>query len=78
MRAGEFLGQTIDVVEIAIRLVLVLLVELGIVEAFIVEFARRVEAGGGGSSDGRGRGSLSIRVGSRRNGGCIQCQLKNN
>jgi hypothetical protein len=37
MRTWEFLGETIDVVEIAIGLVLVLLVELGIVKALIVE-----------------------------------------
>ena len=41
MSTWEFLGEAIDVVEVAVRLVLMLLVELGLVEAFIVEFRRR-------------------------------------
>lgn len=36
----EFLGETVDVVEVAIGLVLVLLVQLGLVEALIVELDR--------------------------------------
>jgi hypothetical protein len=36
--AGELLGQTIDVIEVAVRLVFVLLVEFGIVEFFVIEF----------------------------------------
>jgi hypothetical protein len=35
--AGELLCKTIDVVKVAVGLVLVLLVKLGIVEAFVVE-----------------------------------------
>jgi len=35
--AGKLFGETIDVVEIAVGLVLVLLVELGIVESLVVE-----------------------------------------
>lgn len=38
MGAGELFGEAIDVVEVAIRLVLVLLVEFGIVEALVIEF----------------------------------------
>ena len=40
MSAGEFLGKTVDVVEVAVRLVLVLLVQLILVEALIVKFCR--------------------------------------
>ena len=40
MRLGEFFGEAIDVVKIAIRLVLVFLVELGVIEAFIIECNR--------------------------------------
>jgi hypothetical protein len=34
----EFLGQTIDIIEVAVGLVFVLLFEFGIVEFFVVEF----------------------------------------
>jgi hypothetical protein len=34
----EFLGQAVDIVEVAVRLVLVLLVKLGFVETFIIKF----------------------------------------
>ena len=37
MSAGKLFGKTIDVVEIAVGLVLVLLVELRIVESLVVE-----------------------------------------
>lgn len=37
MGAWKLLGETIDVVEIAVRLVLVLLLQLGIVESLIVK-----------------------------------------
>ena len=37
MRTGKFLGKAIDVVEVAVGLVLVLLVQLAIVESAIVE-----------------------------------------
>jgi hypothetical protein len=39
---GKFLGQAIDIVEIAIGLVLVLLVKFGIVKGLIVKFGRTV------------------------------------
>jgi hypothetical protein len=35
--AGELFGETIDVVEVAVGLVLVLLIELSIVESLVVE-----------------------------------------
>lgn len=38
MRLGEFFGQTIDVIEVAVGLVLVLFVKLSIVEGFVVKF----------------------------------------
>ena len=38
MSAGELLGKTIDVVEVAVRFVLVLLLQLGIVESLVIEF----------------------------------------
>ena len=37
MRAGEFLGQTIDVVEVAVRLVLVLLFQFAFVVRLVIE-----------------------------------------
>lgn len=37
MGAGELFGEAIDVVEVAVGLVLMLLVQFGIVEAFVVE-----------------------------------------
>jgi hypothetical protein len=37
MSSREFLGEAVDVVEVAVRLVFVLLVKFIIVEAFIVE-----------------------------------------
>lgn len=40
MRLRKFLCQAIDVVEVAIGLVLMLLVELSIIESFVVEFGR--------------------------------------
>jgi hypothetical protein len=40
--AGELFGKTIDVVEVAVGLVLVLLVELRIVESLVVELGRLV------------------------------------
>jgi hypothetical protein len=39
MRLRKFFGQTIDVVEVAVGFVLVLLVELDIVEGFVVKFS---------------------------------------
>lgn len=54
--AGEFLGEAIDVVEVAVRLVLVLLLQLGVVELFIVELGSRLVS----SSNGR-LGRLRIR-----------------
>ena len=41
VRAGEFLCQPIDVVEVAVRLIAVLLIQLALIERFIVELARR-------------------------------------
>jgi hypothetical protein len=35
--AGELLGETVDVVEVAVGLVLVLLVQLGLVESLVIE-----------------------------------------
>jgi hypothetical protein len=50
MGTWEFLGEAVDVVEVAVGLVLVLLVELGRIEGLIVEFGglrwRRWAAGG--------------------------------
>jgi len=40
MGAGKFLGKTVDVVEVAVRLVLVFLVQLILVEALVVKFCR--------------------------------------
>jgi hypothetical protein len=40
MRTWELLGEAIDVVEVAVGLILVLLVELGIVEGLIIELGR--------------------------------------
>jgi hypothetical protein len=57
---GEFLGQTVDVVEVAVRLVLVLLVELGLVEALVVKFG---SDGGGGLSSADNGGDLALVVG---------------
>lgn len=37
MSAGELFGETIDVVEVAVGLILMLLVKLGIVESLVVE-----------------------------------------
>jgi hypothetical protein len=38
---GKFLGQPIDVIEVAVGLILVLLVKFGIVESLVVEFGSR-------------------------------------
>ena len=38
MGTGKFLGQAVDVVEIAVGLVLVLLLQFRTVETFVVEF----------------------------------------
>ena len=54
MSAGEFLSQTVDVVEVPVRLVLVLLVELIFVEAFVVE-ARGIRNSRLGADLGLGR-----------------------
>lgn len=58
MRLREILGETIDVVEVAVGLVLVFLVELRLVEALVVEFAtaaaRRSRCNVGGAGDARG------------------------
>lgn len=51
MGTGELLGKPIDVVEVAIRLVLVLLVELGVVIGLVVEFTL-----GANGRDGRNAG----------------------
>ena len=40
MRLGKFFSEAIDVIEVAVRLVLVFLIELGVVEAFIIECSR--------------------------------------
>lgn len=61
MSSWEFLGQTIDIVKVAVRFVLVLLVQLGLVESFIVElrglWRGRLSGGGDlGSLLGIGRG----------------------
>jgi len=45
MGLGKFLSQPIDVVEVAVGLVLVLLVELGIVEAFVIKLRDRGSRG---------------------------------
>jgi hypothetical protein len=37
--AGKFFGESIDVVEVPVRFILVLLLKLGIVEFFVIEFA---------------------------------------
>lgn len=42
MSPGKFLGQAIDVVEIAVGLVFVLLIQFSLVEAIVVEFSSRV------------------------------------
>lgn len=51
MSAGKFLGKSVDVVEVAVGLVLVLLVQLGLVEAIVIELGR-------GRSRRRANGSL--------------------
>lgn len=38
MCLGEFFGETINVIEIAVRFILVFLVQFGIAETFVVEF----------------------------------------
>jgi hypothetical protein len=46
---GKLLGETIDVVEVAVRLVLVLLLQLSIVKVFIVKLGslwRNCSSGG--------------------------------
>lgn len=40
MGAGKTLGEAVDVVEVAVRLILVLLVEFVLVEAFVLELGR--------------------------------------
>ncbi len=40
MRLREFLGQPIDIIEVAVRFVLVLLIKFGAVEAVVVELDR--------------------------------------
>ena len=37
MSTGKLFGETIDVVEVAVGLVLVLLVQLGLVESLVIE-----------------------------------------
>jgi len=54
--AGKLLGQAVDVVEVAVRLVLVLLLELAVVKAFIVELGP-VSARGGGAGGSSGAGA---------------------
>jgi hypothetical protein len=53
--SGEFLGETIDVVEIAVGFVLVLLVKLRLVESLVVElgwlWSRRLSGTNGVSGD---------------------------
>lgn len=55
--AREFLGQAIDIVEVAVRLVLVLLVQLILIESLIVEFLG-VRSSGLSSIEGLGGGGL--------------------
>lgn len=58
MGTGELLGKPIDVVEVAVGLVLVLLVELGVIVGLVVEFTLRADGRDGGSARGdrRNRG----------------------
>jgi len=57
--AGELLRKTVDVVEVAVRLVLVLLLQLAAVEAFVVEAGGR---GGMGAGTREGFRALGRRV----------------
>lgn len=52
MRSRKLLSEAIDVVEVAIGLVFVLLVQLGIIEAFIVELGNRWGGGLGSALKG--------------------------
>jgi hypothetical protein len=52
----ELLGQTIDVVEVAVRLVLVLLLQLAVIEGIVVEVA--VARGLGAGTADRGIGGV--------------------
>lgn len=60
MGTGKLLGEAVDVVEVAVGLVLVLLVQLGIVVGFVVEFALVTDGSDSGrcltGSDGRNCG----------------------
>jgi len=57
--AGELLGQAVDVVEVAVRLVLVLLVQLTSIEPVVVERAiRSAGSRAGRSVGGAAEGSL--------------------
>lgn len=49
MSTGEFLGETIDVVEVAVGLVLVFLLQFTLVESIVVEWS-----GGGSARTGTG------------------------
>ena len=48
MRLGEFLGKSVDIVEVAVGFVLVLLIKLGIVEIFVAELCQ-LRCGGFGA-----------------------------
>ncbi len=65
MSARKFLGQAIDVVEVAVRLVFMFLVQLGLVKAVIVKFDRcgrgRLAGGNWGSFRTLGLGFRSLR-----------------
>lgn len=56
MSTGKFLGEPVDVIEVAVGLVLVLLVELGVVVGLVVEFALAAEVSEGGSGVARSDG----------------------
>ena len=45
MCAGELLGQAIDIVEVTVRLVLVLLFQLGIIEVFVIKLCCALAVG---------------------------------
>jgi len=60
MGAREVLGQTVDVVEVAVGLVLVFLLQLRLVEALVVELRAM---GGRDGVGARGRSDVGFRLG---------------
>jgi hypothetical protein len=63
VRTRKLLGQTVDVVEVAVRLVLVLLLQFAIIESIVVEAGSDRSSGARAADRGFGGGSRADSVG---------------